>query len=215
MENAGNKKASGPEEKKRIGVLGGTFSPIHRGHIFLARYALTHCNLEKVILIPAGRPPHKQGIPIVSGEHRLAMTKLAAQDIPGLEVSDVEIRRPSVSYTYDTLCDLQKSLGKEYEILFITGTDELLGFEHWYKSRALFERFGFIVGIRPGFERQRIQDKIDFLTGDFKARIELLDLPAPDISASQIRKYLQEDLPIQELLDEKVIRYIEEKGLYR
>lgn len=203
------------KKNKRIGVLGGTFSPIHKGHIFLAEYVREHCGLEKVLLIPAGIPPHKQGMNILSGVHRLEMTRIAAEGKVGLEVSSMEIDSPEISYTYDTLCRLSEIYGEDWEILFITGTDELLGLHKWYQAKALLARFGFIVGVRPGYELDKLQQQVDALRREFGARIEIISLPAPDISASQVRKRLSEDLDAEGLLDERVVKYIEEKGLYR
>lgn len=200
---------------KRIGVLGGTFSPIHNGHIFLAEYVQKHCGLEKVLLIPARIPPHKLAEDIVEADHRLAMTRLAARHNPLLQVSDMEIKRPQISYTYDTLMCLKEQLGPAYDLFFITGTDELLGLDRWYKAKELLAQFGFIVGVRPGYEVEKIQDKIDFLQAEYGAKIEIISLPAPDISASDVRARLEGRKLVEGLLDDAVIAYIQDKGLYR
>lgn len=203
------------KKNKRLGVLGGTFSPIHKGHIFLAEYVRKHCGLEKVLLIPAGIPPHKLGMNILSGEHRLKMTQIAAEGKPGLEVSSIEIDSPEISYTFDTLTRLQEIYGADWEIFFITGTDELLGLHTWYRAKDLLARFGFIVGVRPGYEMDKVQKHMVELQEEFGAKIEIISLPAPNISASQVRELLGKGLGTSELLDEKVLSYIEEKGLYR
>ena len=203
------------KSKKKLGILGGTFSPIHKGHVFLARFVKENCGLEKVILMPAGKPPHKLGEPIEAPRHRLAMARLAAEGIPGLEVSDLEMKKPDISYTYDTLTALRERFGDEWQLYFITGTDELLGFEGWYRAEELMKEFSFIVGVRPGYERENIQEKAESLRAKYGADILIVDLLAPDVSASEIRKRLYENKPVEDLLDEKVIRYIRKEGLYQ
>ena len=127
----------------------------------------------------------------------------------------MEIDSPGISYTYDTLCRLRKIYGEDSEIFFITGTDELLGLQSWYQAEKLLSQFGFLVGVRPGYEMDRLQERVDALRKEFGARIQILFPSAPDISASQVRSCFEAGFPAKELLDERVIAYIEEMGLYQ
>lgn len=201
--------------KLKIGVLGGAFSPVHKGHLFLAKYVKEHCGLDKVIMIPTGRHPFKEGVlKLIDSEHRINMLEIATRDEEGIEVSDIEVKSPEVSYTYVTLCKLKKIYGNDCEISFITGTDELLSLERWYAADKLLKEFSFIVGIRPQYEMDKVADRVEFLSRDFGANINIVNLPAPDVSSTEVRKIMYAGEDLKALVPGPVIEYITDNKLY-
>lgn len=198
----------------RIGVLGGTFDPVHIGHVALGRAALMEAGLAKLIVMPAYIQPFKQGKRVTDDEHRLAMAKLAFAEVPRTEVSTFEIDRMRVSYTYDTMTALQKEMpGKE--IFFITGTDAFLALDSWYKGIDLLEHFSFIVSIRPGYREEELDHKIGEYRARYGTNVIKLASQMPDISATEIREKYQAGEPATGLVPETVERYITEHGLYQ
>ena len=198
----------------RIGVLGGTFDPVHIGHVALGRAALMEAGLAKLIVMPAYIQPFKQGKRVTDDEHRLAMAKLAFAEVPRTEVSTFEIDRMRVSYTYDTMTALQKEMpGKE--IFFITGTDAFLALDSWYKGIDLLEHFSFIVSIRPGYREEELDHKIGEYRARYGTNVIKLVSQMPDISATEIREKYQAGEPATGLVPETVERYITEHGLYQ
>ncbi|MDO4481290.1 MAG: nicotinate (nicotinamide) nucleotide adenylyltransferase [Bacillota bacterium] len=199
----------------KIGILGGSFSPVHNGHIFLAGYIRENCRLDKVIMIPNGIHPfaEKQNMP--DAVHRLRMLELAVEGIEGIEVSDIEVRSPGVSYTYITLCRLRETFGKDCTLYFIIGTDELLELERWYEAGRLLKEFSFIVGIRPGYSMETVGEKINELKNRFGADIRIINLPAPDVSSTEIREAVGKNGDLTGLIPERVNEYIKANGLYK
>ena len=198
----------------RIGVLGGTFDPVHIGHVALGRAALMEAGLAKLIVMPAYIQPFKQGKRVTDDEHRLAMAKLAFAEVPRTEVSTFEIDRMRVSYTYDTMTALQKEMpGKE--IFFITGTDAFLALDSWYKGIDLLEHFSFIVSIRPGYREEELDHKIGEYRARYGTNVIKLASQMPDISATEIREKYQAGEPATGLVPETVERYITEHELYQ
>lgn len=201
-------------DENRIGVLGGTFDPVHIGHVALGRAALMEAGLAKLIVMPAYIQPFKQGKRVTDDEHRLAMAKLAFAEVPRTEVSTFEIDRMRVSYTYDTMTALQKEMpGKE--IFFITGTDAFLALDSWYKGIDLLEHFSFIVSIRPGYREEELDHKIGEYRARYGTNVIKLASQMPDISATEIREKYQAGEPATGLVPETVERYITEHGLYQ
>ena len=199
-----------------IGVLGGSFNPVHKGHVFLAEYVRETCRLEKVLMIPTGVHPFstkRKNVP--PGIHRLNMIKLAIEDAPGVEASDIEIRKEEPSYTYITLTELREQYGEETPIHFIVGTDELMTLNKWYCADRIVQEFGLIVGIRPHFEKDRIMEKVREMEEEHSAKILLVDLPAPDVSSTQVREALMKGEDTSGLISEKVLAYIRVNGLYK
>lgn len=200
--------------ENRIGVLGGTFDPVHIGHVALGQAALREAGLAKLIVMPAYIQPFKQGKRVTDDEHRLAMAKLAFAEVPRTEVSTFEIDRMRVSYTYDTMTALQKEMpGKE--IFFITGTDAFLALDSWYKGIDLLEHFSFIVSIRPGYREEELDHKIGEYRARYGTNVIKLASQMPDISATEIREKYQAGEPATGLVPETVERYITEHGLYQ
>ena len=145
---------------KRIGILGGTFDPVHCGHIHLAEDAMKQGGLDEVIFIPARLQPFKLGKKITSGEDRLAMLQLATEHTPGFAVSSYELDAEGVSYTYLTLRALQKEYGEDARLYFITGTDAFLKIELWMMAEELLTNYGFLIGTRPGYREDELAECI-------------------------------------------------------
>ena len=202
------------EKKKCIGVLGGTFDPIHMGHVSLAYAALKEANLRKLIIMPAYVQPFKLGKRVTDDEFRMAMCKLAFYTNEHIEVSSMEVDRMMVSYTYDTL----KSIKEEYpddQIFFVTGTDSFLQIDTWYKGVQLLKNFSFIVSIRPGYREKELDEKIKYYKESYDTEIIKLTALMPNISATEIRKKIQAGDSVSGLIPESVERYIIKNGLYQ
>lgn len=195
--------------KKRIGILGGTFDPIHVGHLHLAECALKKLGLDKVLFIPADNSPFKEGRTL-DFAHRLTMTAIATADNVKFEVSALEALREGKSYTYDTIMNLKK-MYPEWEIYFLSGADALDNLVRWYNWRGILENCFFAVFARPGYELTLP----DELRVDDLAREKILLLATAeeiDISSSYLRENANEQTKYLPLA---VWRYIEDNKLYR
>ena len=201
---------------KRIGILGGTFDPIHNGHIGLAEDSMEQAGLAKVILIPARLQPFKLDKQITEGNYRLEMAKLAAAPIKGLEVSDYELRHDSISYTYKTLraMVLEEGLEKKSCLYFITGTDAFLKVPTWKHEEEMLRNYSFAVGSRPGYRDAELDQCIERLKTVYNTDIVKIENRKRDISATEIRHRLEGGKSLSGLVPEAVERYIEEHGLY-
>jgi len=204
-----------PGGKKRIGIMGGTFNPIHLGHLMLAQSAYEQYDLNKVLFIPCARPCHKRAPRLLSGEHRLAMVEAALADDARFEASDLELRRGGISYSIDTLRALHEEL-PDTEFFFIIGTDSLLELPQWRQIKTLLELCTFVTFYRPGVDNVALKP-------------ESLDLPAPwpekllehvqpgrqvQVSSSEIRHRVAEGLSIRYMVPHPVEIYISEHKLY-
>lgn len=199
---------------KPIGVMGGTFDPIHFGHLVTAEAACEAYDLEEVIFVPAGRPPHKAAKDISDSQHRYFMTVLATIDNPRFTVSRVELDRPGYSYTVDTLRTLYAEY-PEREIFFITGADAVLEICSWRDPWSVLELCHFIAATRPGYHLQSLDRLRATLGEEHSQRVHPLTVPALAISSSDIRERVQAGRSIRYLLPTSVENYIHKKGLYR
>jgi len=202
------------DKAKAIGVLGGTFDPVHFGHLVAAENARTVFNLEKVLLVPAARPPHKEDHYITHKKHRMMMARLATEDNDYLEVSSLEIRRLGPSYTIDTLFELT-ALYPNREINYIMGVDALLLIHTWKDYDKLADLCSFIVVTRPGYSFREQNEVKNRLTPKIFGKLLQLEIPAVDISSQIIRKRVAERCSIKYLLPEKVENYIYFHDLYK
>jgi nicotinate-nucleotide adenylyltransferase len=198
---------------KKIGVLGGSFDPVHNGHISLAVDALHAAGLSQVVMMPVFRQPFKSGAPYSTNEDRLAMLREAITDVSGLAVSDWEINQGDMSYTYLTLRAL-KTAYPDTKIYFITGTDTFLKIYLWKNAEELLGENNFIIGHRPGYREQELFQRVDELRRIYPAEISVINNTRLDISATQIRKLVKNGEPITNLVPPGVERYIKNHGLY-
>lgn len=198
----------------KIGIMGGTFNPIHNGHLILSEYIREEANLDKIIFIPTGRPPHKDNREILNGEFRKEMLDLAIDSHPYFEISTIEIDRIGIGYTIDTLVELKDIYPKD-EIYLIIGVDSLMELHRWKNYRNLLSMSNFIVANRYGFESNIVMDRIKEFNEDYKGRIALIQSPIIEISSTDIRERLRKGLSIKYLVPEAVEKYILLKALYR
>ncbi len=195
---------------KRIGLFGGTFDPIHYGHLRLAEEAREFAQLDQVLFIPAARSPFRLEEPLTDAEHRLAMVRLAIASNPAFAVSEIEIQRGGISYTIDTVEALQQQY-PEGELFLILGADSLQGFPQWYQAERLAQKASLLAGARPPYEETTLWQSLP----DWVRRRTLLVPMTPlAISASAIRQKVREGRSIRYLTPDDVIEYIQNNHLY-
>jgi nicotinate-nucleotide adenylyltransferase len=201
--------------KRKIGVLGGTFDPIHLGHLIMAEDIREKLGLGEVLFIPAGRPwlKLKEEKPISAADHRLAMVRLAVASNPHFKVSTMEIDRPGLSYSIDTILELKAELGAQVEIYFIVGPDALAEFPKW-KEPAQLMGICQVVGIGRPKHTQVDLRKLERSVPGASQRIMLVAVPQIDISSTDIRRRVAQGLSIRYLVPEAVENYIAEHRLY-
>ncbi|MBC2721106.1 nicotinate-nucleotide adenylyltransferase [Desulfosporosinus sp.] len=198
---------------KKIGIMGGTFDPIHYGHLVAAEMARGEFKLSKVLFIPTGTPPHKNRRDISAGEVRFEMVKRAIQDNPAFDISALEIEREGPSYTVETLRVLRRTWPED-ELYFITGSDALLEIFSWREAEEIFKLIQFIGAARPGFDASDFFLKVQQEHPETQGKIHYLEVPALAISSTDIRARVRRGEPIRYLLPEPVRLYLEELGLY-
>lgn len=198
---------------KKYGIFGGSFNPIHYGHLMICEYIKEEMGLDKVIFIPTGNPPHKDlG---VSAEDRYEMVRLAISPNPDFEISDIETTRVNLSYTVDTIRELKK-IYKEEKLYFLIGLDSLFQLKSWKKIGDLSQEIEFVVALRPGYiDKEEINGEIDFLRENFGTRINLIKTPLYEISSTDLRDRIHEGKSLRYLIPKKVLDYIEESGFYK
>lgn len=193
----------------KIGILGGTFNPIHIGHLILAEEVRERIGLDKIIFVPTNLPPHKDNSEIALANDRYKMIRLAIKNNKHFFISNVEIRRKGKSYTIDTIKKF-KDIYSDSELYFITGSDLLRYLDDWKDIREVLGLVKFIVASRPGYSLQKIPSYLSSQTG-----IQTLDIRAVDVSAFEIRKAIKENKSFRYLVPEPVFNYINKKRLYR
>lgn len=199
---------------KRIGIMGGTFDPIHYGHLMLAEQIRTSFHLDEVVFIPVGKAPHKRLDDGANKLQRFEMTKLATHSNPYFTVSDIEIRKGETTYTIDTIVEMQSKLSLDDRLYFITGADAILLLDTWKDYKDLVNRVTFIGATRPGVDEASLKLKIDSLVQQHGANIELFFIPALAISSTDIRCRVSAGRSIRYLLPESVEGYIHDHFLY-
>ncbi len=202
------------EKMERIAVMGGTFDPIHHGHLVIAEQIRCEYNLDKVIFIPAGIPPHKTGLQVSDSKHRYAMALLATVTNPYFEVSKIEIEDENISYTIHTIKKLRQIYKENTELFFITGADAICDIETWKNVDELLHICRFIAATRPGLESPFVEEKIKDLQKKYQADIYQMDVPALAISSTDIRRRVKTNQSIKYLVPESVEYYIYKNGLY-
>ena len=197
----------------RVGILGGTFDPVHRGHLEIARRAMDEAALDQVIFIPAGQPRLKAGDPSAAPHQRLEMLRLAVEGIPGFLVSDIELRRSGPTLTVETLRELRNECGPDVELLFILGLDVLARFDQWLEPERVVQLARLLAVSRPGygeFDWPGFYARNPYACG----RVDCIDSAAINISASELRHRLATGAAVKGLLPDPVEHYIRDNGLY-
>ena len=198
---------------ERIGLMGGTFDPIHFGHLFIAEEARVRCHLDQVVFFPNNQPAHREGKSAnVDAETRFALTQYAIDNNPHFRVSRIELERPGPSYAFDTLRLFQQEFGAQTELFFIVGADSLADVLTWYHGAELFEMCRFVACSRPGFDLHKAASA---LSETQRANVVLLEVPGLHIASRELRHRVREGLPIRYLVPDAVERAIDERGLYR
>lgn len=197
----------------RIGILGGTFNPPHKGHLLLAHSAMEEAGLSKIIFVPCGNPPHKDTADIADAKHRLNMVKLATEDSSCFDVSDIEVKANTTSYTAKLLENLA-ILCPGDTLCFIVGADSLCQMGDWYHPELIFNRAEIIVALRGGYDNSQVAKAIKNYEQKYKARICALKMPEIELSSSTVREMLKRGENVQHMLCDSVIDYIEENSVY-
>ena len=202
-----------------VALFGGTFDPVHLGHLITARAVAERCGFERITLVPAAAPPHKQG-PRATGAERMDMLRLAIEGDPLLDICDLELGRTGLSYTYDTLKAVRAARGPGARLHWIIGADMLDGLHTWHRAGEVLNLARVVVAARPPWN-ERIDEILAGLRGRLGAnhveslRRGLVTTPLIDISSTDIRRRAAEGRPIRYLVPETVRAYIETKGIYR
>ncbi|HEU5002454.1 MAG TPA: nicotinate-nucleotide adenylyltransferase [Actinomycetota bacterium] len=192
---------------RRLGIMGGTFDPIHIGHLVCAEEARWQFNLDEVIFVPAGSPWQKRAV--TGAEDRYLLTMLATAGNPHFSVSRIEVDRPGPTYTRETLSALADFHGEAADLFFITGADAVLEILTWKDPDAVLDAASFIAASRPGYDLGRLELE------RFGDRVRVIEIPALAISSTDIRRRVREGRPIQYLVPPEVAAFIDERGLYR
>lgn len=203
-----------PAQAGRIGVMGGTFDPIHLAHLIAAESVRDGFHLHRVLFIPAGTPPHKTGRRVSPAARRLAMVRLAISSNPGFEVSTIETDRPGASYTVDTVRSLRREFGPETKLYFITGADAVLEILSWKDPFEIFNHCELVAVTRPGYDAVALDRMVATMAGSGGV-VHRLAIPEVSISSSEIRKRVKERRSIRYLVPDAVGEYIWRTGLYQ
>ncbi|MFA5867500.1 MAG: nicotinate-nucleotide adenylyltransferase [Actinomycetota bacterium] len=193
-------------ESHRLGLMGGSFNPIHYGHLTAAEEAIARFNLDKIIFIPCGKPPHKDVSALAPAEDRYLMTAIAIANDPRFEVSRYEIDKPGPSYTIDTMRHFKEEL-PDTEFYFITGADAALELDTWREPEQIY-KYGHLIGAtRPGYTVDKAPAVAE--------RVIWMEIPALGVSSTDIRQRLRDNLPVTNLLPAGVLEYIKSRSLYQ
>lgn len=198
--------------KKRVGIFGGTFDPIHIGHLIVAETIMDEFHLDKVVFIPAAVPPHKLDKQISPAKHRYMMTMLATCSNPRFQVSDMEMHRQGPSYSRDTLAQLIEEHGRDTEFYFIVGADSVENLHTWNRIDELLTMCHFIGASRPGCMPD--MEKIAQRFGPLAEKIHCLETPELEISSTEIRHRVGQKRTIRYIVPETVEQYIYKEKLY-
>lgn len=197
----------------KLGLIGGTFNPIHLGHLIISEYIRETFLLDRVIFIPSGNPPHKSMKDIISSKHRKAMVDIATDSNPHFTVSTMETDRIGKSYTIDTVLQF-KFLYPNDQFYFIIGADSLFKLTSWKDFKTLAISTTFILCGRPGLEEEEIYNEIKNLKDRYNANIKYIKIPLVDISSTSIRERVRNHKSIKYLVTDEIEDYIKKNNLY-
>lgn len=207
---------AGHTEGKRVGIIGGTFDPIHYAHLACAEEVYRTLKLAQIIFVPAGEPPHKMGMPVTPAQHRLAMLQLAITENPHFTLSLADLQRPGPSYTVDTLRLLKQELGQQSELYFIIGGDSLKDLPSWYNPGGIIEQASIVALMRPGYMNvQQARQQVEGRLPGLNQRLITLVGPQMEISSTDLRQRVSEGRPIRYQTPDAVERYIFQQHLYQ
>jgi nicotinate-nucleotide adenylyltransferase len=191
----------------KIGLMGGTFDPIHFGHLFIAEEARTRLGLSKVIFVPSGHPPHKQGAYLSPAEDRIEMTSLGIRGNPYFEISDIEVKSKDISFTVQTIASLKKLAGKDVSFYLIMGTDSLAELGTWKDPETIMKECTVVAVRRPGCETPRLEES--------SSKVVVIESQGVEASSTEIRRRIARGESARYLTPDAVLSYITSRGLYR
>ena len=201
-------------KRKRVGIMGGTFNPVHIGHLLIAEQSYHEYGLDYVLFMPAGHPPHKQQERIIKNEDRLAMVLLATEDVPYFKVSDYELKKEGLSYTWETLSYFTRT-APENDYYFIMGADSVKDLEHWRHPEIILQKAHVLAAVRGDTDLVALRREADQLEQKYNTKISLLGAPELDISSRELRDRVVQGASIRFMVPEKVRKYILDHGLYQ
>lgn len=201
--------------RKKIGIMGGTFDPIHMGHLILGEQSFEQLHLDKVLFMPSGNPPHKRNrAGRASDGQRVDMVRLAIEDNPHFELSLAEMHETGYTYTYRTLEEL-KEQNPDTDYYFIIGADSLFTFDEWKEPARICRACTLVVAVRDHASSDELNQEIKRLSAEYEGRFTLLDTMNIDVSSHQIRSWVSEGKSLKYYVPDPVISYMKENGIYR
>jgi nicotinate-nucleotide adenylyltransferase len=204
-------------DKRRVGMIGGTFDPVHYAHLVIAEEVRAALNLAEMVFVPAGHPPHKAESLVAAAPHRLAMLELAIASNAHFSISRVDLERPGPSYTFETLRLLRRQWGEQTAIYFLIGWDSLEDFLTWRDPAGILEQVAYLVAVRrPGYDEDSgYRDSLEARLPGIKQRLLVVSAPQLEISSTDLRMRVAEGRPIKYQLPESVEKYIQQYRLYQ
>ncbi|AOR22690.1 nicotinate-nucleotide adenylyltransferase [Clostridium taeniosporum] len=197
---------------KRYGIIGGTFDPIHYGHLYIAYEAMKQLNLDNVIFMPTGNPPHKEGKKVTDALIRYEMVNKAIKDFPKFSISNYEIEKKGFSYTYETL---EYFKNDDIELFFITGADCLMDIETWEKTDEILSLCNLVTFSRGGFSNKKLIKQKEYIEKKYNVNITVLALKKLEISSTDIRERIRSDKRIDFFVPKSIIELIKNNNLYK
>lgn len=199
---------------KKTGIMGGSFNPIHNGHLEIAECALKEYDLDEILFIPNHCPPHKDSSEMIDAALRLQMVELAIQGHPHYTVSDMEIKKGGLSYTYLTVTEL-KDRHPDTDFYFLMGADSLADFRKWRNADVIASKCHVLAAMRDDMDNEDVTHLAEELSREYGGDFSLLEIPPTHISSTQIRKLLREGKEISGMVPEVVERFIAERNVYK
>lgn len=199
---------------KKIGIFGGSFDPVHNGHVKLALQAREEAGLDRLIFVPARLQPFKLGKKVAEGSLRVEMLRLALREYVELEVSEYELNRDEISYTVTTLNHFREVYGEDTEIFFLTGTDSFIKIHTWMRADEILSNYSLIVGSRPGYLEKELYEQKSFLEDKYGINIVIINNEKVDVSSTEIRERAAKGESLSGLVDQEVEEYIRANRIY-
>lgn len=200
-------------KRKKVGIMGGTFNPIHNSHLALGQVALEQFHLDSVLFIPSGTPYLKDSAQVLPGKIRGEMTELAILDNPDFSISYIEVEREGNTYSFETIHDL-KAQNPDTDYYFIVGADSFFYMENWVNPEGIFGEVPLLVAVRGNVSREALQNKIDEMKEKYHCEIFAMDFCASDVSSTYLRELVRKKQSIRYYVPKKVEQYILEHHLY-